>query len=210
MIKLIKAATIVMAGVFVAFGALAAPCAALPNTSVEVDVREAPITMIRDITLSDVRVMSARLPRQPAHTVLGFYAGTVGYAIRSIEVLDAQSCPNFQLDADLVVVNRRIAVANDLAGSPCRLRAAMEHYRHHAAAASLALHRFASNLPATLGPEIEQHIRSQPGTPEELRQYIDSLLDGAVDRFTTSLTQVQEGVDTESEIRRLSAPCDEI
>lgn len=210
MINLIKAATIVVAGVFVAFGAIAAPCGALSKTSVEVDVREAPITIVRDITLSDLRVMSARLPQQPAHAVLGFYAGTVGYAIRSIEVRDARSCPNFQLDADLVAVDRRIAVANDLAGPPCRLRAAMEHYRHHAAAASLALHRFASNLPATLGPEIEQHIRSQPGTPEELRQYIDTLLDGAVDHFMTSLTQVQEGVDTESEIRRLSAPCDEI
>ena len=85
----------------------------------------------------------------------------------------------------------------------------MEHYRHHAAAASLALHRFASDLSARLGPEIEQHMRSQPGTPQQLRQYVDTLLDGAVNRFTASLAEVQQQVDTESEIRRLSAPCEE-
>ena len=209
-----KAAMIVAAGVFVSSGAIAAPCDTLSNTSVEVDLQEAPIDMIRDITLADLRAMSAQLRRQPAHPVLGFYAGTVGYAVRSIGVQDAPSangpaCPGLRLEADLIAVDRRIAIANDLAGSPCRLKAAVEHYRHHAAAASLALHRFASELPARLGPEIEQHIRSQPGTPQQLRQYIDTLLTGAVDSFTASLAQVQQEVDTESEIRRLSAPCDE-
>ena len=214
MISVIKAAVIVVGGVFVASGANAAPCSTLPSTAVEVDVQEARIVMIRDIASADLRAMSARVGRPSVHPVLGFYAGTVGYSVRSIEVQDAQSangpaCSGFRLEAALVAVDRRIAIAKDLAGSPCRLRAAVEHYTRHAAAASLALHRFATELPATLGPEIEQHIRSQPGTSEELRKFVDSLLDGAVDRFTASLAQVQQEVDTESEIRRLSAPCNE-
>lgn len=215
MIKSVKIAILLLAGVFLASNnVVAAPCKKLPGTSVEVDVQEAPITMIGNMTLAGLGAMSARAPQLPGHAVLGFYAGTIGYAVRSIEVQDARSfkdpaCLTFQLEADLVAVDRRIAIAKDLASSPCRLKAAVEHYRRHAAAASLALHRFASELPAQLGPEIQQHMRAQPGTPQELRRYVDTLLDGAVDRFTASLAQVQEDVDTESEIRRLSAPCDE-
>jgi len=209
-----KAAMIVAAGIFVACGAIAAPCGTLPNTSVEVVVQEAPISMIQDITLEDLRVISAQVRWPPAHPVLGFYASTVGYAARSIEIHDTRlangpGCLGFQLEADLVAVDRRIAIAKDLPGPPCRLRATVEHYRHHAAAASLALHRFASGLPAKIAPKFEQHLRSQPGTPKELRQYVDGLLDAAVERFMRSLVQVQDEVDTANEIRRLSAPCDE-
>lgn len=214
MISSIKVMTIAVVGLFVASTVNAAPCNRLLDISVEVKVRETPITMIGDITLADLRAMSAQLQRPARHAVLGFYAGTVGYAVRSIEVLDAQSsngpaCPAFRLEADLVAVDRRIAIAQDLAGSPCRLRAAVEHYRRHAAAASLALHRFASELPAQLVPEIQQYMRSHPGPSQELRQHVDMLLKNAVDRFTASVAQVQQEVDTESEIHRLSAPCSE-
>jgi len=89
------------------------------------------------------------------------------------------------------------------------VRAVVEHYRHHAAAASLALHSFASKLPAELEAEIEQYILSRPVRPEELRQFVDVLLDGAVERFTTSLAEIQKEVDTKSEILRFFTPCDE-
>ena len=215
MINPMMTAIPVAAGVFmVACGAVAAPRGKAPNTSVEVGVQEAPIVMSRDFTLADLKAMSAQLRTSPAHPVLGFYAGTVGYALQSIEVLDAQSatrpaCPGFRLAANIVVTDRRIEIANDLAGPPCQLKAAVEHYQHHAAAASTALHRFASELPAKLGPEIEQRIRLQPGTPQQLRNYIDALLSDAIDSFVASLSQVQQDVDTESETRQLSTPCDE-
>ena len=74
----IKAVVILMAGVFVTSGAIAAPCSTPLNTSVEVNVQEAPIIIARDITLADLRAISARLQRPPPHAVLGFYVGTVG------------------------------------------------------------------------------------------------------------------------------------
>lgn len=209
----VRAGMIAMAGVLLATRAIAAPCGTL-EVSIEVDVQEAPIAMVRDVTLADLRAMSARLQRVPAHAVLGFYAGAVGYAVRSLEIGGAGStegtaCPGFRLEADLVAVDRRIDIAKDLTRSPCRLRGAVEHYRHHANAASLALHRFAVGLPSKLGPEIREHIRSQPGTSQELRLYVDTLLDAAVDSFTNSLAEVHEKVDAGNEIQRLSAPCDE-
>jgi hypothetical protein len=204
---------IVVGALFAVSGAIAEPCVRQPNTSVEIAVQEAPIVIMRDIPLAYLRAISTRLRRQPAHPVLGFYAGIVGYKLDSLNVGSAPSandpvCLTFQLKAELVVVDRRVAVASDLDGSPCRLRAALEHYRHHAAAASLALHRFAAELQVKLGPEIERHMQLQPSTPEALHQYINVILDDNVGIFNDSLLQVQKDVDTESEIRDLSAPCD--
>ena len=212
MVNLIKS-VIVVAGLFFVSGAIADPCERQPNTSVEVAVQEAPLVIMQDITLADLSAMATRLKRQPAHPVLGFYAGTVGYKFDSLTVGSAPSandpaCLTFQLKAELVVVDRRVAVASDLASSPCRLRAALEHYRHHAAAASLALHRFAAELQVKLEAEIERHTQLQPSTPEALRRYIDGLLDDGVGNFHSSLSIVQKDVDTESEIHDLSAPCD--
>ena len=53
-------------------------------------------------------------------------------------------------------------------------------------------------------------IQSQQGTPDELRQYVNTLLDAALDSFSASLPKLQRNVDTEVEIQRLSAPCDGI
>ena len=204
-------AMIVAAATLITTGASAGPCAGQPSISVEVNVQEAPITIVQDIPLESMRAVSAQLPQQPAHPVLGFYAGTIGYVLRAYEISsDSSACPGFSLKADLVAVDRRIAVASDLVGSHCRFKAALDHYQHHAAAASLALHRFASELPAKLSPEIEEYIQARQLTSGEARHYADTLLDTAVGNLSASLPQVQKNVDTKDEIQRLSAPCDGI
>ena len=211
MTNLILPMVVVAAAAFATTRASAAPCAGPTNISVEINVQEAPITIVQDIPLENLRAVSARLPQQPAHPVLGFYAGTIGYALRGIEASSGGSaCPAFRLKADLVAVDRRIAIASDLVASPCRSRAALDHYRHHAAAASVALHRFASELPAKLTPKIEQYIGLQQRTSDESRQYADTILDAAVGDLSTSLPQVQKNVDTKDEIQRLSDSCDGI
>jgi hypothetical protein len=202
---------IVAAAAFATTGVSAATCAGPTNISVEINVQEAPITIVRDIPLENLRAVSARLPQQPTHLVLGFYAGTIGYVLRDIEMSsDGPACLGFWLKADLVAVDRRIAIASYLVASPCRARAALDHYRHHAAAASVALHRFASELPANLRLEIEQYIQLQKLTSGAARQYADALLDAAVGDLSASLHQAQKKVDTEVAIQRLSASCDGI
>lgn len=202
-----------VAGLFVASWAIAAPCKPSADTIVELRVREEPVEAFRPITLAELQALSANVKRPP-HAVLGFYAGSVGYAVQSMsrEITrpeDGERCPGYRLEAALVSVDRRIAVGSDLATSPCMLRAATEHYRLHAEAASVALRRFAAGLQARLGPAIDTHIRSRPVDPRELRAYVDSLMDKAVASFTTSIPGVQREVDTEAEIRRLSAQCQE-
>lgn len=202
---------IVAAATFITTGASAGPCAGQPSISIEVNVQEAPITIVKNISLESMRAVSAQLPQQPAHPVLGFYAGAIGYVLRAFEISsDSSVCPGFSLKADLVAVDRRIAVASDLVDSPCRLKAALDHYRNHAAAASLALNRFASELPAKLSPEIEKYIQARQLTSGEARRYVDTLLDAAVGNLSASLPQVQKNVDTKDEIQRLSASCDGI
>ncbi len=149
MIQAIKAVLVIVAGLIAASETVAAPCASRSLAIVEVDVQEAPVVMHGEFRLTELRAMSAQLRRPPIHPVLGFYAGTVGYTLRSVDVRDVpsettgQAYPHIIIQAGLIAVDRRIAIAGDLSASPCRLRAAVEHYHHHAMAASLALHRFA-------------------------------------------------------------------
>ena len=89
----------------------------------------------------------------------------------------------------------------------------MEHYRRHAEAASLALQRFAAELPGALGPEVDRYVRSRPRPPQaddgDLRRYVDILLGQSVETFTASLANVQAAVDSPEEIHRLTVPCGE-
>lgn len=202
---------IVVAATITATGTGAASCKKSPEISVELNVQEAAINIVQDISLESLRTASARFSQHPAHAVLGFYAGTIGYVLNVFEISPGETgCLGFRLKADLMAVDRRIAIASDLVSSPCRLRAALDHYRHHAAAASLALHRFAAELPAKLSLEIEQYIQARQPTPNEARQNVDALLDAAVGNLTASLPQVQKSVDTADEIQSLSTSCDGI
>jgi len=219
--KMLQAALVLIGILMAISGARAAACDRGPTIAIEVGVGEAPVILHEDISLSELQEMSAQLRRPPAHPVLGFYAGTIGYALRHIDFLteatptvNARPCPQLDIRAELVAVDRRIVVASDLSAVPCRLRAAIKHYRHHAAAASLALHQLAAGLPSRLGSEIDWYLRSHPGSSPadqlDLRQYVDGLLDQAVKTFSASLADIQDSVDSVDEIRSLSAPCGDI
>lgn len=207
MVNIRHAAFVLIAFVVAASGAEAATCDQPPAVAIEVDVHEAPIIKLDNLSISDLQGMSARLKHRSAYPVLGFYTGTVGYALPRVDILsdapptpDVKPCPQLVIQAELSAVDWRIAVASDLSAVACRLRAAAEHYRNHAAAASVALHRFASELPNRLGPEINQYLRGHAGLFEaqlpDLRQHVSSLLELTVATFSASLAGVQASVDT--------------
>lgn len=218
MVNMLQAAFGLIALVMAVSGAQAATCGRRPGVAVQVDVHEAPIIIHDNFSLSDLQGMAAQTRRPPAHPVLGFYTGTIGYTLQRTDVLseasptlDARPCLQLDVQAGLVAVDRRIAVARDLSAVPCRHQAATEHYRHHAAAASLALHRFAAELPRKLEAEMEQYVLSHPGLSQaqqpDVRQHVESLLDRAVKTLSASLVEIQASVDTPSEIRSLSISC---
>lgn len=218
MVNMLKAAFVLTAVVMAVSGARAATCDRGPTVAIEVGVREAPIILNEDLSLSELQEMSAQLKHPPPHPVLGFYVGTIGYALLRMDALsdaaptlDARPCPQLDVRAELVAIDRRIVVASDLSAVPCRRRAAIEHYQHHAAAASLALHQLASGLPSRLESEIGRHVRRHPALSQadqlDLRQYVDDLLERAVKTFSASMADVQASVDSPDEIRSLSAPC---
>ena len=220
MVNVPQAAFGLIALVMAVPGAQAATCSRRPAIAVQVDVHEAPIIAHDNLSLSELQRMAAQAKRPPAHPVLGFYTGTIGYTLQRADVLneasptlDAEPCPRLDIQAGLVAIDRRIAVARDLSAAPCRLRAATEHYRRHAAAASLALHRFAAELPRTLESEMERYVLSHPGLSQaqqpDVRQHVESLLDRAVKMLSASLAEIQAGVDTPSEVRSLSTACGE-
>lgn len=199
----------------------AASCGQFASTTVQIAVSEAPISMMRKFSLADLDAMSATPRHTPAPPVLGFYIGTVGFKLHRVTVLPGQmnkggalACPRLDVEAELVAVERTIAVANDLSSVPCRLRAATDHYERHAADASLVLHQVAAELPRRLGPRIDQYLRQRTGRlpteKEKLYDYVHSLLDEAVAAFTASLTVVQAAIDTPGEIYSLIAPCKDI
>ncbi len=216
--KIIVVALAVITETTMAPGASAATCERLPSAAFKVSVREAPVIVREDFSLSELNEMSAQLRRPPAHPVYGFYAATVGYALPRMKIPGERPatgnrvCPQFSIAAELVAVDRRIEVAKDLSIVPCRLQAAIVHYQHHATAASLALHRFALELPRTLAPNIYRYMQDHPKSSQvskvALKKYVENRLSHAVKAFSASLVEVQAEVDSSSEITTLLVPCD--
>lgn len=192
-------------------------CSGHSPVTLEVAVRQAPLSVRTDFTLADLSRMAVQLSRRPPHPVLGFYIGTVGYAQPRVEVdtvplgRDPRACQCVRVQAELVVTDRRIEIGRDLPGGPCRFRAALAHYRRHADAASLALERFAAELPGRLAPEIERNVAGHPVQPgaddPALLDYIGHLLDQAIGVFSASLTGVQAELDTPQEAQALTISC---
>ncbi len=199
----------------------AVSCGELAPTTLVVGVREQPLTIRRDLSLATLRNLSKQVQRRSAHATLGFYAGSVGFLPTEVEILTGQpvgtgqsvSCPHLEIRSELVAVDRQIAIAIDLRSSPCLLRAATAHYERHAEIASRALHGYAAELPATLGPEIDRYVHSRPSPhgprDDQLRGVVEGLLTRSVARFTARMAVIQEAADTPDEVRSL-APCDDI
>ena len=120
-------------------------------------------------------------------------------------------CPGVRIQADLVVVDRRIVVASNLSNTSCLLGIALDHYRLHATAAQVALREFASGLPAAIAPEVDRYVRGRPDMPRDgdrdLRAFVDALLDRAVAEFSANLPEAQAKVDFPEEVRTLTTPC---
>lgn len=198
-----------------------ASCDGLAPTRLVVSVGEQPLTRRRDLSLAMLGALSEQARHRPNHAILGFYAESVGFVSPEFEVLTeapagvsrGAPCPHLEIRSELVAVARQIAIASDLRRSPCLLRAATAHYERHAEIASRALHRFAAELPATLGPEIDRYVRSRPSPPapddDQLRGVVEGLLTLSVARFTARLAVIQEAADTPDEVRSL-APCDDV
>ncbi len=89
-------------------------------------------------------------------------------------------CPGVRIQADLVVVDRRIVVASNLSNTSCLLGIALDHYRLHATAAQVALQEFASGLPAAIASEVDRYVRARPDMPRDGGPSVGALLDGAV------------------------------
>lgn len=196
----------------------AAGCGSRGPASVEVAVREAPLSVRTDFSLAELGGMSVQLSREVRHPVLGLYSMSVGYMLRRVAVdalppsrTGGPPCLHVVVQAELVATDQRIEVGRDLLGDPCRLRAAIAHYGHHAAAASRALERFAAQLPHGLEPQMDRYVAGhsvRPGAEDAaLRSYVGDLLDQAVGTFIASLLDVQSDVDTAEEARILAMPC---
>jgi len=199
----------------------AASCGDPVRTALIIEVREQPLTVRRDLSLAMLEALSAQAQQRSQHPTLGFYAGSVGFVPPEIEILVGTPssrnrrvpCPHLRIRSELVAIDRQVAIASDLLRTPCLLRAATAHYERHADVASRALHRFAAELPMTLGPEIDRYVRSRPYPPEaeddQLRGFTEGLLVRSVAEFTTRLAVTQEATDTPTEVRSL-APCNDI
>lgn len=191
-------------------------CAGHPPPSAvgRVSVLEAPLSVRSDFNLADLGAMASRLSQAPPHPALGFCQGVVGYRLRvtaSDTAGPPSSCPRVEVRAQLVALERRIEVGSELRDSPCELRAALAHYRRHAAAASLALRAYAADLDGRLREEVARDLRGHPPRSAAdlaaLEGRLGAFLDASLAAFNQSLPAVQAGVDASREAHALGTGC---
>lgn len=194
----------------------AAQCISFDQIAVRVAVREPPVSVKTSFDLLELSAMLSRSTSVAKHPAFGFYRLDIGYAQPRI-VMETSSdpgngpvpCPSVLIDAELVVTDQQIEIARD--PTACQLPAVISHYRRHAAAASLALHRFAAGLAPDLKRQVVAYLGDPPLRSESdadaLRGRVSELLDEAVGVFMASVPKLQEGVDTPAEIRSLTESC---
>lgn len=168
---------------------------------------------MHDVTLDQLRSASERLGQTPTHPVLGFYAGTIGYAIPTTRLplgaLNGGSqCSDARVEVDLLVVDRRIAIASELTEEPCLYKAALDHYRRHAEAASAALRQFALTVQGKFQSDFGADGASTKDDFDALRRGVAGEVDAALQEFDVSLRRLQRALDADRDAQRLSAPCE--
>ena len=145
----------------------AAQCSSFGQIAVRVAVHEPPVLVKMSFDHLELSAISWRRTSVAKHPAFGFYRLNVGYAQPRI-AMEASSgpgigpvlCSSVAVDAELVVTDQQIEIARDL--TPCQVPAVISHYRGHAAAVSLALHRFAADLVPDLKRQVASYLGAHP------------------------------------------------
>jgi len=191
---------------------MASPCDVYP-LAINVSVQSPPLAIRMDFATAELKTMAQRVAGPPRHEALGFYKDSVSYRFMvRIRAGGVRSCLALSVDAQLVVVDRVSEIGRDLQSDPCLLRAAVGHYKRHAAASAAALSNVAATLPEALRTEVILEVSARSGNNDEIKGYVEGRVKAVLDNALVSLSRhaaiLQDRVDTPLEVKAFDRSCD--
>ena len=134
--------------VFLVSGNLAgqpvAACPGRPPLTVQFAAERERVALSADLSLSELRSLSAQSGQVPPHMVLGFSTSSFHYAVQTT-IEEERTCGEpVVVRLTLVLKDRQIAVAREVMDHYCLRDAALAHYHRHAEADNEAFTRLAA------------------------------------------------------------------
>lgn len=184
-------------------GGPAAACGG-PVVPVEVSVVRAPIQERRDFTLEQIEALRRASGKVPTHKLFGLYAVKVFYTIDATPPSSGRCAPIARVD--LVLSERVIQLARDIAPGPC-LSAAAAHYSMHAAANDTAFTHLAERVTAAFrAPALAASLLAAR-TAGEIQETIEAALEPEMSAYDHEDLSAQREVDNPAERERLERSC---
>lgn len=197
----------------VQFATPVAACAVPPQVYVAVLMDDAAVQTRTDFTLAQLDAMRQQAGGVDRHPTLGFYGHRFGYTVQ-IDIDHAEGSPcvgSVKVGVHMVLSQRVIEIAKDVAANPCLFAIAQAHYLRHAAADNQVFAEYARMI----GPALRatQLLPSQDDyTVSTVSQAsIEKLVRGSIDAtlvpYDTARHTAQLAVDTKAEAVKMISGC---
>jgi hypothetical protein len=187
-------------------------CTTLPSTRVFVTAGVEPAITGFKFSFAQLQQLSREVNRAGPHPPYGFYFGAIALSI-GIDIGNAADdlCQGpVAIRVSLRLADRRIEVAQDLTGDPCRFPKIMAHYRHHAEADAAVFQRYSLKVAETLVDLSEAAFAGAYGAenprPDILR-LTQTMIEPVLRALNADREAAREAVDHPAEVRELEAAC---
>ena len=182
----------------------AASCESSSVLPVELSVVRAPIQERHDLSLDQIEALRRASATVPVHRPFGFYAVKVFYTIDGAPASTRVCRPIARVD--LVLSERVIQIARDIAPGAC-LAAAIAHYRMHAAINDAVFSHLVDRVGAVLhNPALAVALRAARASGE-IQDLVEALIEPEMGAYDRENRSAQAEGDSVGERERLERSC---
>ena len=192
---------------------VAAMCAQPPATEVHVVGHVEEVAVDSQISLGQLREMSAASSRRGKHSPFGFYFSAVVDAVTVHIRNDQQNVCSGPviINVTLTLTQRLIEIGRELKNGNCQFGTFVQHYRHHAEADAEIFHAYVGKINKTLQDAPLPMMVGQLGAPgvgnENIARMIRAIMNPVLDDMTVAQTKAPDAVDSPAEIQELTNAC---
>lgn len=200
-----------MAG-FLVSGILAgqpvAACPGRPPLTVQLAAERERVALSADLSLSELRSLSARSGRALPHRVLGYSTSSFHYTVQTT-IGDERRCGEpVVVRLMLVLDKRRITVAREVMDQDCLRDAALAHYHRHAEADSEAFTHLVTRVELKVSStSFQAALRNQDLGVSEVERRLRSAVEGELPAYDEERHAGQAAVDTPGQVAALEDAC---
>lgn len=175
-----------------------------PELTVRIEASAGPLALKEDYSAQELRNLAGDMAQAPPHPILGFYIASTGYQL-TVGPRSGRPCDGFEVAVRLVSTGRMIEIASDLQRTPCKLKAALDHYHRHEAAQIKALAEATGKLQSTLQVYLDGHGETDQ---IKIKSSVSGFMTRWLNQYESGVRALRNAVDTPGEVSALMHACE--